>query len=368
MSTASPVEARTNSEGSPMNRPIRVGIAGLGRAGWFLHAATLAKLPDYRITGVHDPIEERTAQAATEFGCVGYRSPLDLVAADDLDVVVVASPSASHAELAVAALRHGKHVLVEKPFATSLADAEQMISAASAARRLLLPSHNLRHSRTFLTMRDVLDSGKLGAIVEAKTHWHSYKRRWDWQTIPELGGGALNNDGSHVIDQVLSLFGDHEPDIFCRGHATPLSAGGAEDHVKLVLTAAGTIVDIELSNACGYPQPRWLVMGVNGTLVVDESAVRWRYLDPATLAERVATAAATPDRSYNREDLQWTEHEVGLADEAYADSHFRMYEALRPVLRGTQPPPIPLTSVRRQMALMDRCRAAMAAHQKERTG
>ncbi|GAA0532659.1 oxidoreductase [Saccharopolyspora subtropica] len=339
--------------------PIRVGIAGLGRAGWHLHAGTLAALPaEYRVVAVHDPMPDRMAEAVAEFGCASYPDYADLVAADDVDVVVVASPSATHAELAVRALEHGKHVVVEKPFATSLAEADEMIAAARTAGRILLASQNQRYSLLFQTVRDVVSSGRLGQIVEAKTHWHAFRRRWDWQTIPELGGGTLNNDGSHAVDHVLALFGGAgEPEVFCRMRTTPLSAGGAEDHVKIVLAWDELVVDVELTNACAYPQPKWLVLGTNGTLVADGDVVRWRYVDPDALTPRVATTTPTEGRRYNTEELPWVEEERSVAGDAYADSHRRMYTELAPALRGGAPVPIPLDDIRRQLAVLDQCRA-----------
>ncbi|MBF6063304.1 Gfo/Idh/MocA family oxidoreductase [Nocardia terpenica] len=339
--------------------PIRVAIAGLGRAGWQLHAATLAAMPaDYRIAAVHDPITGRMAEAVQEYGCASYSSYADLAAADDIDVMVVAGPSVLHAEHAIAALRHGKHVVVEKPFATSLAEADRVIEAATQAGRIAFASQNQRYGLAFLTIREVLSSGVLGTIIEAKTHWHAYRRRWDWQTIADLGGGALNNDATHAVDQALTLFGnDVAAQVFCRMGATPLSAGGAEDHVKILLSGAGPLVDIELSNACAYPQPKWLILGTNGSLVADAQTVRWRYIDPAALVQRTATATPTPGRDYNAEELSWTEKQVDVAHDAYADSHVRMYTELAPALRGTAPVPVSLDSVRRQMAVLDECRS-----------
>ncbi|MEQ0558590.1 Gfo/Idh/MocA family oxidoreductase [Amycolatopsis sp. NEAU-NG30] len=341
--------------------PVRVGIAGLGRAGWHLHARTLATLPaDYRVVAVHDPVADRMAEAVAEFGCTSYVDYAGLAAAADVDVVVVTSPSATHAELAVQALEHGKHVVVEKPFATSLAEADAMIAAAQRAGRILFASQNQRYSLLFRTVRDVVSSGKLGKLVEVKTHWHAFRRRWDWQTIPELGGGTLNNDGSHAVDHVLTLAGaGGPPEVFCRMRATPLSAGGAEDHVKIVLAWDDLVADIELTNACAYPQPKWLVLGENGTLVAEGDTVRWRYLDPAALPPRTASAAPAEGRAYDTEELPWVEEEASVAGDAYADSHVRMYTELAPALRGTAPVPIPLAEIRRQLAVLDQCRPAL---------
>jgi scyllo-inositol 2-dehydrogenase (NADP+) len=298
------------------------------------------------------------AEATERFGCIGCSDPMELIKAADVDVVVVASPSRTHAGLAIECLRDGKSVVVEKPFAGSLTEADAMIAAAATAERHLIPSHNLRYSRAFQTIRGVIESGKLGSLVEVKVQWHAYKRRWDWQTIADLGGGALNNDGSHVLDQVIALFGSAEREVFCRTYASALSAGGAEDHAKIILTGgASPLIDIELTNLCAYPQATWLILGVNGSLLADLASVRWRYIDPAVLPVRKPDAAPSPDRSYNREDLAWTAEEVSLGDDAYVDSHRRMYTDLANVFRGQAAAPVPLDDIRRQLQILDRCRA-----------
>ena len=345
---------------SPRRGPVGVGIVGLGRSGWDLHAKTLASMPHlYTVAGVTDPIAGRCAEAADRFGCRSFPSAGDLAAADDVELVVLATPSHLHAKTAIEVLDRGTHVLVEKPFATSLSEVDAVLDAARRAGRIATASQNLRYTADFLKVREVVDSGHLGRLVEIKVHWHAFRRRWDWQTMRCYGGGTVNNDASHVLDQALVLLGDHEPAVWAHLTHTPLCLGDAEDHAKIVLSGPGMpLVDLEFSNACAYPQNRWLVLGTRGALTGGPAGLRWRYVDSGSMRDRQVRSEPNPDRAYDNEELRWTEQSCDLAEETYAESHVRMYRELYLTVREGRPLAITPDSVRRQVALLERCRAA----------
>jgi scyllo-inositol 2-dehydrogenase (NADP+) len=338
--------------------PIRVGIAGLGRSGWGIHVRVLGAMPDrYRVVAVTDPSADRRSEAQTALDCQGYAELGQLLADDAVELVVLATPSHLHADGAVRALGAGKHVIVEKPFAADLDGADRMIAAAGAARRVVTCSQNFRYVDDFLAVREVIRSGKLGRILLIRIAWHFFRRRWDWQTLKELGGGTLNNDGSHAIDQALVLLGDVEPEVFCRMERTPLCAGDAEDHVKVILHAPGApMIDLEFTNACAYPQERWLVMGTRGSLTGGHRSLRWKHFDPAAVPERQVSREPTPDRSYNAERLPWTEEAWELTEPDPRASNKRLYQDLYATLREGAPLAVAAESVRRQISVLERCR------------
>src|SRR5437667_5794902 len=107
--------------------PIRYAVVGLGRAGWDIHIHQLRGRADARIVAVIDPVEQRRKQAAEEFGCKTYTSLAKMLKQDDVEVVIVATPSVDHGRDTKKSLRAGKHVIVEKPMAMSLAEADSMI-------------------------------------------------------------------------------------------------------------------------------------------------------------------------------------------------------------------------------------------------
>jgi len=337
---------------------VRVGIAGLGRAGWGLHAEINADVADrFSIVAVCDPLESRRDEARERFGCEAYADFDSFIADDNIELVVIAMPSHLHADLAIQAMRSGKHVLVEKPFATNVEDVDRMIAVSKETGKILTGAQNRRFEAEYLKVKEVIDSGKLGRIVQVRIAWHRFRRRWDWQTLTSLGGGNLANDGPHAFDQALTLIHAAEPEVFCDMVRTPLSAGDAEDHVKVLLRAPSEpLIDMEFTNACAFAQDQWLVMGTQGTLTGGRNNVRWKYLEPDLMPHREVDTAPTPDRSYNSEPMAWIEESCDLSAEPRRASHNRLYQSLYATLREGAPLAITPESLRRQLLVMDKCR------------
>jgi scyllo-inositol 2-dehydrogenase (NADP+) len=341
------------------NQALRVGIAGLGRSGWDIHAAALVGLSDrYQIAAVSDPARERCEEAAQRFACRVYPDTDNLIRDPELDLVVVATPSLLHAEHAAAAMRAGRHVVCEKPMAMTVAEADDLIAVATQTGRVLAPFQNLRYGADFLKVREVINSGVLGRIVQIRMCRHSFGRRWDWQTLRELGGGELNNTGPHAIDQALELFGPAEPHVFYHCDRT-LTLGDAEDHFTLMLQAPGQpLIQIEISRACAFPQDLWLVMGTSGALRGSSTELTWKHVDFEQMPRRQVDRERTADRSYNSETLQWTQQQWSASDDTACKSpNVRFYEDLYQTLRHGQPLLITPQSVRRQLTVIERCHA-----------
>ncbi len=338
--------------------PIRVGIAGLGRSGWGIHANALAQMEaSYSVVAVCDPDSSRQEEAIERFDCLAYAGIDALIADDAVELLVVATPSQLHAGDATAAMRAGKHVIVEKPMAPSLAGVNEMIAVSKETGQLLTINQNYRYHPDFLKVKEVVDSGKLGRIVQIRMTGNSFRRRWDWQTLKEYGGGDLNNKGAHPIDRAIHFFDDPHPDIFCHMETTPLFAGDAESHVKLIIKPKdGPLIDVELSNTCAYPQDAWLIMGTQGTLVSsNRREIRWKYFDPADAPPLVLDSRPTPDRSYNSETLPWQEFTFE-PDFSFGESMQPLYADLYAAIRRGAPLAITPESVRRQVEILERCR------------
>ena len=340
-----------------MASEVGIGIAGLGRSGWDIHARLLDGLRDhYRVVAVSDPLASRRAEATERFGCAAHEEFAALLHDDRVELVVVAAPSHLHAEYTVAALRAGKHVVCEKPMATNLAEATEMTAASAATGKLLTIFQNYRYHGDVVKVREVIASGVLGRIVLVRIAYHSFTRRWDWQTLQRYGGGSMNNTGPHVIDLGLLLFGDGEPQVTCvRDRVRTL--GDADDHVLILLRGAQRpTVQIEITAACAFPQEQWLVMGSEGGLTGSRSALRWRYVEPGALPERTLSTAPTTDRSYNRDPAVWVDHTWSQEGAAQGPGDAGFYLDLYAAVRAGQPVPVPPEQVLRQLRVMEECR------------
>ncbi|NHV07089.1 MAG: Gfo/Idh/MocA family oxidoreductase [Thaumarchaeota archaeon] len=339
-----------------MEDKVRVGIAGLGRSGWNIHSKILEKLPEkYRIVAVVDPIEERRKEAVEKFGCRAYEDFDSLIKDEEVELVVVATPSYLHAPCTIKALEAGKNVVCEKPMATNLTEADEMIRVAKKTKKILTIFQNSLFAPAYLKVKEVIQSGKLGRIVLIKIYGHSFGRRWDWQTLKKFGGGELRNNGVHLIVQALQLMGNKEPEVFCDLQRT-LTLGDAEDHVKIVLKAKDApLVDIEFTRACAYPQDPWLVMGTQGGLVGNSSSLKWKYFDARLLPPRKVETEPTPDRSYNVEEIPWKEESWTTKEDAFLTSGILFYDALYGSLRNGAPPPVDPELSRKVIGVIEKC-------------
>ncbi|MCC6457150.1 MAG: Gfo/Idh/MocA family oxidoreductase [Caldilineaceae bacterium] len=337
--------------------PIRVGIAGLGRSGWNIHAKLLEQLNEqYQVVAVVDNEAARREEAIDRFDCAAYATYEELLADPAVELIVLALPSFVHADYSIAALNAGKHVVCEKPMAASLADADRMVAAAAQSEPILTIFQNRRYDPYFQKVNELLAEGVLGRILQIRITASNFGRRWDWQTLKQYGGGNLNNTGPHFIDQALQFFGDHEiTQIFCHMDRA-LTLGDADDHVKLVFKGDDTpTVDIEISSAMAYPGEFINIAGTKGGLAGSAQELRWRVIDEAALPPRTLEMTPTPDRSYNRDAIPWLEHSWRAADHDHP-GYGAYYQDLFQTIRHGAPLAVTAEDVRRVIWLLEECR------------
>ncbi len=347
--------------------PVRVGIIGLGRSGWNIHAQALGLMPDhYRLVAVTDAWEERAAESAAAAGVRNAGSVEALLDDPEVELVVVSSFNRFHAEQAIAALQAGKHVLCEKPFGLTTADVDAMIAASEDSGRVLQPFQQRRFEPDFAKLREILASGILGEIEFIRICWHGFKRRWDWQTDKSTGGGTMNNNGPHLIDHAMELFGaGAEPEVWANMRRG-LCSGSAEDHLKIILTGEGRpTIEIELSDLFAYGSDRWQVCGTQGGLRGNADRLEWKWVDWSAMPERPLQLTPTPDRSYNGEPLTWqtdtwqpeSRADSGAGATPSMQPVIRLYTDLFHSIRHGAPQVITPQSVRRRVRVMEKARA-----------
>ena len=334
---------------------INVGIVGLGRSGWDIHSKLLEKLSDrYRVAAVCDADPLRRNEAERQFKSRSYETLPEFLKDSEVELAIIATPSHLHAANTIEALKAGRNVVCEKPMAGKLSDADLMIKTAKKTGKVLTVFHNRRYFPDFLKVREVINSGKLGRIVEIKMTWNGFGRRWDWQTLRKFGGGTLNNTCPHAIDQALHLFGDKEPEIYCHMEKT-VALGDAEDHVKIIFRAKGApMVDLEVSSACAYAGDSWLIMGTQGGLRGEFTKLQWKYFDPAKLPRRTVSEFPVADRSYNADNIPWQEESWDI-DQDRSPGQAGFYVDLYETLKNNAPLAITPESARRVMWVIERC-------------
>jgi UDP-N-acetyl-2-amino-2-deoxyglucuronate dehydrogenase len=192
---------------------IRVGILGLGGIG-ATHARALASLSRSGSAIQLAAFSGGTPELAAECGWPDARrlAPDDLIADDDLDVLAVCTPSALHHGHTMAALRNGRHVVVEKPMALTVEEAVEIRDFADAQGLVVSPMAQRRFEPLNVALKAALSSGNLGRVVLGETfvHWHrsdAYYQEAPWRSAPDGGGGSLMNQGLHNVDLLCWLLG-----------------------------------------------------------------------------------------------------------------------------------------------------------------
>ena len=201
------MDAAVTGSGTPP--VLRFGVAGLGRA-FTLMLPTFVRDPRVQLVAAADPRPAARDRFVAEFGARAHASVDALCGDAGVDVVYVASPHGLHAEHAVLAVRNGKHVLVEKPMALSIADCTRMIEAAQAAGVQLCVGHSHSYDAPIRRAREIIGSGRYGAVRMIQALYYTdflYRPRRPEELDTTRGGGAVWNQAAHQVDIVRLLCG-----------------------------------------------------------------------------------------------------------------------------------------------------------------
>lgn len=199
---------------------IRVLVVGAGRAG-SVHARNYARgVPGAQLVGVADPDPESLDNAATEFDCeLTFSDPLTAVTDDNVDAVVIGSPTFTHAELAITALQAGKHVLSEKPLASSLEEAYEMRAVVRDSPQMFMIGFMRRFDRGFRRVAERIAAGDIGQplLVKSTTRGPGLPPSWAWD--PSRSGGLIAEVNSHDLDSIRWLAGSEFETVHAVGRA-----------------------------------------------------------------------------------------------------------------------------------------------------
>jgi len=187
---------------------IKTALCSFGMSGWVFHAPFISSHKGFELYGVW----ERTKNLAAEkYPSIKTFRDLDVMLADEnIDLVIVNTPSITHFDYAKKALLAGKHVIVEKPFTSTVAEAEELIKIAGENNKLLSVFHNRRWDSDFLTVKKIIESKALGDIKEVEIHYDRFTPELSYKThkeTPTPGVGVVYDLGAHLIDTALQLFG-----------------------------------------------------------------------------------------------------------------------------------------------------------------
>ncbi|GFZ95076.1 oxidoreductase [Paenibacillus marchantiophytorum] len=202
-----------------MSRKFRIGIIGCGGIANGKHLPSLTKLANVELVAFCDIEEDRAVTAAEKYGVEGaevYVDYTELLQDSTIDIVHVLTPNDSHAEIAIAALEAGKHVMCEKPMAKTAADAKRMAETAKRTGKKLTIGYNNRFRPDSQHLKRVCAEGELGEIYYAKAHAIRRRAVPTWGVFldeEKQGGGPLIDIGTHALDLTLWMMDNYKPKV-----------------------------------------------------------------------------------------------------------------------------------------------------------
>lgn len=274
-----------NNKQDVASPPVRVGILGFGNAGRLIHAPLVSSTPGMELAAASSSRVD-TVRAALPT-VKAYADTAEMLAAPDIDLVIVATPPATHADWAKAVLAAGKHVLVEKPFTLDMAEAVDVTAAARAAGRMVAVFHNRRYDSCYRAVRAVIESGAVGQVNHFESHYDRFSPQVPdkWKFPPEPGQGAWYDLGSHVVDQTIQLFGMPQAVGLTLASNRPGSA--ADDWFHAVLHYPDKRAILHSSMLVSGGVPRFTVHGDKASLIkqmIDRQGHQlWAGISPTSL-------------------------------------------------------------------------------------
>ena len=253
-------------------QPIKTALCSFGMSGWVFHAPFVAAHPGFELQGVY----ERSKQKAREkYPDIQSYGSLEAMLEADNELIVVNTPNDTHYDYTKKALLAGKHVIVEKPFTTTVAEAEELIELARRQNKLLSVYHNRRYDSDFKTVAKVLQDGWLGNVVEAEIHYDRFKEELSPKLHKEVPGpstGSLLDLGSHLTDEALQLFG--KPDAVFADIRAVRPVSQVDDYFEVLLYYPRLRVRLRGSYLVREPLAAYILHGSKGSFLKSRADVQ----------------------------------------------------------------------------------------------
>ncbi|KAA6456223.1 oxidoreductase [Acidobacteria bacterium AB60] len=317
---------------------IRVGLVGFGMAGRVFHAPLISSVEGLALSAV---VERHTDHAKERYPWITTHRSLESMLADrTLGLIVVATPSGTHFEVAQRVLEAGFPAVVDKPLATSAHEIAALAGLAKKRGVALIPFHNRRFDGDFLTVEKLLLDGRLGRVVALESRmdrWNPGATRRAWKDAPEEGGGVLLDLGTHLVDQALALFGN--PMAVSAEVLRERDGEGANDAFTVRLRYLGLRVTVE-ANALSSPAgARFVVRGTRGNF-------RKKGVDPQEAALNRITqirGEGWGEEAASEWGMLHVDVEGGMVTRPFATlagDYRRFYAGVRDALEGRAKPPV----------------------------
>jgi scyllo-inositol 2-dehydrogenase (NADP+) len=317
---------------------VGVGLIGYGAIAE-AHARSITATPGLMLAGIADLSDERRKTAARDWSVRTHARTEDMLDDPEVGLVVVGTPPSIHSDAVLAALRAGKHVVCEKPFALRVEEVDRMIDAASAHDRVLTVFQSRRWDPDYLALREVVRSGRIGEAFYMESFIGGHDHPCDyWHSHEPISGGTIYDWGSHYFDWILQLIPGSVHTVSANAHKRVWHDVTNSDQVRVDLTfAGGAQASFLQSDIAAARKPKWYVLGTRGAVVGEWQAESV----PADFPARVKVFRAADGGS----------HEELLALAPRDDHGF--YRNLADHLAWDEPLAVTAQEARRTVAVME---------------
>jgi len=251
---------------------LNVGLVGFGFAGKVFHAPVIRAVKDLRLT----TIVRRSGGVGgwggdagdARYADVDFVRSVDELFARPVDLVVIATPNTSHHPIAKQSLLAGRHVVIDKPFATTLREAEELVQLARERERVLSVYQNRRYVGDFVTLQRLVAAGTLGRIVVYESHFDRFRpdqKPGAWRERPEPGAGVWFDIGPHLLDQAFVLFGT--PRAIAADIRIERDESVVDDAFDVTLHYPNLRAVLRASMLAASPGPSLAVHGTRGSFI-----------------------------------------------------------------------------------------------------
>ena len=311
---------------------LRVGLVGFGFAGRVFHAPVIRAVAGLRLAA----IVQRHGEPDPRYADTEFVRSVDELLTRPLDLIVVATPNTSHHPIAKQCLRAGHHVVVDKPFTLTLAEAEELVQLAKHQRRIVTVYQDRRYTGDFATVQQVVSEGAVGRVVSYESHFDRFRPElktgaWREQKLP--GSGVWFDLGPHLFDQALLLFG--VPEAIGADIRVERDGAVVDDAFDVTLYYPNARANLRASMMRAPLGPTWIVNGTKGSFV--------KYgMDPQEAALKEGRTPDEPDWDSESPELygKLITLDATRTVPTLRSSFARYYENVRDVLMGKAEPAV----------------------------
>lgn len=260
-------------------QPVRTGLLAYGMSGRMFHAPFVHAHPGFTFSAVAERSQKKVNAIYPDVK--SYDSTDELINDPSLELIIINTPNYSHFEYAKKALEAGKHVLIEKPLATSVAQAKELFELGKKKKRYVMAYQNRRWDSDFQSVKEIIATKKLGKLVEVHLRYDRFKLAIEGKAHkeePGPGAGLAWNLGPHVLDQAICLFG--QPLQVFKTTAAHRSGTKVDDYAFFHLQYQNDLqVYVHVSLLCATPLPAYVLHGKKGSFLRGRTDIQEKQLD-----------------------------------------------------------------------------------------